>query len=119
MTRRWTCSLVLLLVAILSTGCAMWPRTHYPVSELHGLTEDRAIEMTREGLRGVGLDADAFSPVPFRHESPTLFARNELDPETGYVLWKNTAEDSGRVWDYSVEIRRERDRAVVTVHRPK
>jgi len=111
--------IVTIVAAALVAGCSCDPHITVPISEIDGLTEPRALELTRSALRAAGLDADSFTPIPYWPDSPSLFASNRMDPETGYVLWKDAAHDSGLVWDYSVSIRRHDDKAVITVRRPK
>jgi hypothetical protein len=110
--------LAFLAVAVLA-GCSSDPHITVPISEIDGLTETRAIELTRSALVAAKLDPDDFAPTPYWSTSPSLFASNRLDPETGYVLWKDTSRDTGLTWDYMVSIRRHDAEAVITVTKPK
>lgn len=105
--------------AILLGGCSFENEMTIRSSEISGLTEDRAIELTRSALQHANLVADGIRPVPFQPASAKLFASNSLDPDTGYVLWKNTVKDSGAVWDFIVTIRKKGDLAVITISEGK
>ena len=111
--------MITLLAVALLAGCSSDPHITVPVSEIDGLTEARAINLTRSALVAAKLDPDEFAPTPYWPTSPSLFASNGPDPETGYVLWKDIVRDTGLTWDYMVSIRRNEDEAVITVRRPK
>ena len=49
------------------------------------LTEEQAVELSREALRRVGENSTQF--IPRTYDGTHLYARNTLTPYNGYVLW--------------------------------
>ena len=57
------------------------------------LTEEQAVELSREALRRVGEDTTQFRPRTY--DGTNLYARNKLPPYNGYVLWKSSGTHPG------------------------
>lgn len=78
-------------------GYALWDfrerNVVLPARTGQPLTEDQAVELTREALRRVGEDTAQFRPRPY--DGTRLYARNTLTPYSGYVLWASTGSHPG------------------------
>jgi hypothetical protein len=78
----------------------------YTFSDSRPLTEAVALEVTRNTLEIAGYAPSHLKPVEFRPNSPDelperFFARNTVDPQSGYVLW---GPENSAVWNYSVSV---------------
>jgi hypothetical protein len=93
--------LVLVCVAALGyvsiLGYALWDflerQVVLPARTAQPLTEEQAVELTREALHRVGEDTAQFRPRPY--DGTHLYARNTLTPYSGYVLWASTGSHPG------------------------
>ena len=52
------------------------------------LTEEGAVEISRQALVKHGVGAGTITPHPLCTENGRLFARNTLDRDSGYVIWR-------------------------------
>ena len=91
---------------------------YYTIDASAPLTEDSAIEFTRQALMDDGKAAADMIPIPYwpdsqfenPQEAERLFARNRIDPNGGYVIWSA---------GYHVRIKRTGDRIECGVYAPK
>lgn len=74
------------------------------VAEDIDITEKLAIQLSEEALIKKGFDIKYFSPVPYWDSSPELFARNEYDRNSGYMLWHKNNEKT--LFEYSINIQK-------------
>jgi len=86
------------------------------------LTEEVVLLYTKKALIKGGKGSIEMRPVRFRHTYPEghkefYFARNTIDPNDGYVLWK--VDNSGRRWNYTVTISMHENEVICEIHRPK
>lgn len=88
-------------LALLLFGCSHT----YSVGLEEGeeLSEAVAVRASREALEKSGLDISQLEPAPYGN-SMSVFARNRLNPNHGYVLWRRYGEKKG--YSYSVSIER-------------
>lgn len=109
-----------LLFAVMSlVGCSGEERT-YKFLEGGDLTEEVAINYSRNALRDAGVSVKSARPVMYwPAETPDVkdryFARNADDENRGYVLWK--VDDSAEVWNYQVTVVRDGARIRCTIGR--
>ncbi|MBA4104182.1 MAG: hypothetical protein C0485_00360 [Pirellula sp.] len=92
------------MVAALATGVTYgaWsiyqrlnPRPHtFPIDASAPLTEPLAIAYARRALIAEGINAPLMKPVQYWPDSQfkdtdneRLFARNRINPNTGYIIW--------------------------------
>lgn len=90
------------IVALIACGCSTNTKFRLEFGEQEILTEEAAVRLSQQALTAAGIDATRMRPVPYRTGNPDLFARNTLDPDSGYVIWKSADDGSG----YSVTLRR-------------
>lgn len=80
------------------------------------LTENDAVELSRRALILYGKQSGGMHPVPYWHDDERIFARSDLDPDSGYVLWWVSRPECE--WEYSVDVTREGDEVVCAIVRP-
>ena len=99
------------------------PREHrFQIPATSELTEQVALEFTKEALEVEGKSSPGMLPRPYRDNDPAnrverLFARNTLDPLSGYVIWR--VPQQGHVVEYGVSIEKRGTEILCTVHRSK
>ena len=92
-----------------------------PIADTDRLTEQVAVSITRQAIGDAGYDASAAEPACYRQPcgaSEPYFARNTLDPNRGYVLWRFKS-NSRTAYQLSVTIERRGDRLLCSVGRVK
>lgn len=103
-----------LLVATL-LGCSSEHSFPFPQTQM--LTESVAIEVTRNALQAEHIAVESLAPVTFQSkqsaDAEPYFARNQKQPDRGYVLWKKAG--STREWDFQVYISRDGESLRCTV----
>jgi hypothetical protein len=111
---------ILLSVGI-GVGVVVWWSEGRPyrskVSAGGRLSEAIVLDRAREAIKRAGYDASAVEPVCFRQPCTTpegYFARNTINPDNGYVLWRFTGNTS-TLYQLSVTIERSRDELRCTV----
>jgi hypothetical protein len=108
--------LFVLGVALMVGGC----RRHYrlPVERGADLTQRISLEAGRRAIQLAGYDARRAEPVcywdPCDERSP-LVARNDLDADRGYVLWRLTDREDGARRHLFVGLQMEADHVDCTV----
>lgn len=99
-------NLFLAFCIICLCGCA---RDEYicieSVSDGFVLTEELAISATIEALKRKGVPIVNVVPVPYWSGDSRIFARNDIDKNSGYVLWHNKNIHTS-LYEYSVKIER-------------
>jgi hypothetical protein len=93
--------LVLVGVAALAYGAiigyALWDfrerQVTLPAQTQQPLTEEQAVTLSREALHRVGEDSRMFRPRTY--DGTHLYARNTVNPYSGYVLWASTGNHPG------------------------
>jgi hypothetical protein len=66
------------------------------------LTEGVALRISIEALEDAGVDVAQLTPFPYG-KSTSVFARNTLNPNEGYVLWRPVG-DEGHAYSVSIEV---------------
>jgi len=56
------------------------------------ITDELAVELSREALKREGLDLELYSPEPYWNSSNKLFAENAYNKNSGYILWRYLGE---------------------------
>jgi hypothetical protein len=111
---------LLLLLASLGLVFACERQLTYPLKMPEALTESIAIDVTRNALHDSGIEASDLVPVAYDPDKATrperYFARNQQNPNRGYVLWK--LPGSQREWDLQVYIELEGESVRCKVTRP-
>jgi hypothetical protein len=104
----------LLGVVLFVTGCSHT----YSVLMKDGeqFDEQMAIRVTREALSLYGLDVSRMEPVPYG-KTQSVFARNTLGAESGYVLWN--VRNARVLYSYSVSIERREQEIMCDVNKTK
>ena len=123
--RGWTWATLLVLFATtLGLGLAIWnsePTYRSTMAASDRLTEEMVLARARDAIRQAGYDPRSVEPVCFRApcaKPEGYFARNSVDPDRGYVLWRFTS-DSRTLFQLSVTVERRRDEIRCTVGRVK
>ena len=81
---------------------------------MQGITDDfviddaLAVSLSREALRHLGMDVSKMVLVPYWKNSEKLFARNDYNQNSGYVLWHKLGKNS--LFEYSVSIEKQGDK---------
>jgi hypothetical protein len=81
------------------------------------LTEAIVLDRAREAIKRAGHDPSAVEPVCFWQPCATpegYFARNTINPDNGYVLWRFKS-NTRTLYQLSVTIERDRDELRCTV----
>ncbi len=71
------------------------------------LTEYEAINISREALMRYGVDVGSLRPMPFTNDpnqGDRFFARNNVNPNSGYILWERQHSEGQNQTGYSVRI---------------
>jgi hypothetical protein len=79
------------------------------------------MDHARDAIGRAGYDPSAVEPVCYRQECDTseaYFARNTLDPNRGYVLWRFKG-DTRTAYQLSVTVERQGNQLSCTVARVK
>lgn len=87
-------------LALLLFGCSHTYSVALPEGE--ELSEAVAVRVTRAALQSAGVDSSQMEPAPFG-DTESVFARNTLNPNNGYVLWRRYGEKG---YSYSVSVER-------------
>jgi len=115
-------TLLLVLACGLSLAACDSEYTHRSsIAPTDRLTESVALSRTREAIRHAGYDPSSVEPVCYGQpceSSEPYFARNTLDPNRGYVLWRFKA-DTRTKYQLSVTIERQGDQLTCSVGRVK
>lgn len=82
-----------------------------PFPQEQNITEEDAINITRQAFKDSGFDITQIEPAPYwekSNNSERIFARNSTDKNQGYVLWRIKNDDKRR-FHYSVSLRKKGD----------
>ena len=102
-----------LLLLIAAGGTARYIDTHPPIyrfpSEHIGiLTEAEAVAITRQAIESSGRNPNEFTAFAwgtreYKGRSEQTFARNTLNPNGGYVIWKHASGDPAKTVHVHIE----------------
>ncbi len=85
------------------------PRAHeFAVTRAGVLTESEAITITHEAISRSGRNQNEFTALAWgtrewEGKPERVFARNTIDPNDGYVIWKHSSGDPARTLRVSIE----------------
>jgi hypothetical protein len=123
--RGWTrATLLVLFATTFGLGLAIWnsePTYRSTFAAGDRLTEEVVLVRARDAIRQAGYDPNSVEPVCFRTPCPKpegYFARNTVDSNRGYVLWRFTS-DNRTLYQLSVTVERRQDEIRCTVGRVK
>lgn len=92
----------------------------FPFAATKQLTDEEALELTKEALVLDGKGSEGMHPVPWAGQTDAagrqvVFARREGYADEGTILWWISRSDC--VWEYSVHVTRKGDEVVCAISR--
>lgn len=101
-------AVVFISVLLFLTGCDEI-NCKIPFPQEQNITEEDAINITRQAFKESGFDITQIEPVPYWENSNNneqIFARNSSNKNQGYVLWRIKNDDKKK-FHYSIYLRKE------------
>lgn len=98
--------LISILLLLVFVGCMDEGVYKIPLQKNEQFTEETAIRVSREALKRAGKDVSKMEPVSYRHElgpGENLLARNILNRNQGYMLWRENGGKGLFQYDVSME----------------
>jgi hypothetical protein len=83
----------------------------YEITAGGPLTEEVVLDRARDAIRQAGYDPGSVEPVCYRQPCATpepYFARNTIEPNSGYVLWRFKS-NTRTLYQLSARVERKRD----------
>ena len=114
MIRKSTIGIWLGLVLLIAAGgIARYIDTHptiyrFPSEQIGFLSETEAVTITRRAIESSGRNPGEFAALAwgtreFEGKSEQTFARNTLNPNGGYVIWKHASGDPAKTVHVHIE----------------
>jgi hypothetical protein len=82
-------ALVCIGLALLVAGRPRGPEIALTTPTAEPLTDNQAVELSREALRRSGHVAEKFAPQRFQSDNTNYYARNTITPYSGHVCWSS------------------------------